>query len=76
MKKLLFVLLTVSTLPFFTLSSLLAQTYSFDGRDKAAIQVKPSDTFTPEKGYGYDFQSIISEARKAQNETSRLSDGI
>lgn len=76
MKKLLLVLLTVSVLPFFTFSTLLAQTYSFDGRDKAAIQVKPSDTFTLEKGYGYDFQSVISEARKAQNETYRLSDGI
>ena len=76
MKKLLFVLLTAFVLPFSTFSTLFAQTYSFDGRDKAAIQVKPSDTFTLEKGYGYDFQSVISEARKAQNDTYRLSDGI
>ena len=58
------------------LSAASAQTYSFDGRDKAAIQVKPSDSFSKEKGYGYDFQSVIAEARKAQNETYRLSDGI
>lgn len=53
-----------------------AQTYSFDGRDKAAIQVKPADVFTAERGYGYDFQYIIDAARKSQNETYRLSDGI
>ena len=52
------------------------QTYSFDGRDKAAIQVKPTDVFTAEKGYGYDFQDVIAEARKSQNDTYRLSDGI
>ncbi len=56
--------------------SLQAQTYSFDGRDKTAIQVKPDDVFTPERGYGYDFQSVIEEAKKAQNETFHLSDGI
>lgn len=54
----------------------IAQTYSFDGRDKTAIQVKPDDVFTPERGYGYDFQSVIEEAKKAQNETFHLSDGI
>lgn len=53
-----------------------AQTYSFDGRDKDAIQVKPTDVFTMEKGYGYDFQEVIAEARKSQNETFHLSDGI
>ena len=53
-----------------------AQTYSFDGRNKAAIQVKPSDVFTMEKGYGYDFQEVIEEARKSQNDTFRLSEGI
>ena len=55
---------------------LCAQTYSFDGRIRDAIQVKPNDTYSPEKGYGYDFQEVISEARKLQNETYRLSDGI
>jgi len=54
----------------------IAQTFSFDGRDKAAIRITPSDTFTPEKGYGYDFQEVIIEARKSQNETYHLSDGI
>lgn len=53
-----------------------AQTYSFDGRDKSAIQVKPTDTFSAEKGYGYDFQYVIDAARQAQNDTYRLSDGI
>lgn len=54
----------------------IAQTFSFDGRDKAAIQITPSDIFTPERGYGYDFQEVITEARKLQNETYHLSDGI
>jgi lysophospholipase L1-like esterase len=53
-----------------------AQTYSFDGRDKDAIQVRPTDVFTMEKGYGYDFQEVIAEARKSQNETFHISDGI
>lgn len=53
-----------------------AQTYSFDGRDKDAIQVRTTDVFTMEKGYGYDFQEVIAEARKSQNETFHLSDGI
>lgn len=56
--------------------SFTPRTYSFDGRDKSAIQVTPTDVFTEEKGYGYDFQSVIAEAKNAQNETFRLSDGI
>ena len=71
MKKF-FVLLACS----FSLLVCNAQTYSFDGRDKAAIQITPSDTFTSEKGYGYDFQEVINAARKSQNETYHLSDGI
>ena len=55
---------------------LVAQTFSFDGRVKDAIQVKPADVYTEEKGYGYDFREVIAEARKSQNETYRLSDGI
>jgi hypothetical protein len=39
--------------------SFTPRTYSFDGRDKSAIQVTPTDVFTEEKGYGYDFQSVI-----------------
>jgi len=50
--------------------------YSFDGRNKAAIQVKPSDAYTDAKGYGYDYQHVIDEARKQQSESFRLSDGI
>ena len=53
-----------------------AQIYSFDGRDKDAIQVKSTDVFTREKGYGYDFQEVIAEARKSQNATHHLSEGI
>lgn len=71
MKKL-FLILACS----FSLLVATAQTYSFDGRDKTAIQVTPSDVFTPERGYGYDFQSVIAEARKSQNDTYRLSEGI
>lgn len=56
--------------------SVESKTYSFDGRDKTAIQVKPEDAFTAEKGYGYDFQYVIDAARQSQNETFHLSDGI
>jgi lysophospholipase L1-like esterase len=68
----------ILSLLFFSFSLLVssAQTYSFDGRDKDAIQVRPTDVFTLEKGYGYDFQEVIAEARKSQNETFHLSDGI
>jgi lysophospholipase L1-like esterase len=59
-----------------SLQSLQAQTYSFDGRDKTAVQVKPDDVFTPARGYGYDFLAVIEEAKKAQNDTFHLSDGI
>lgn len=54
----------------------MAQTYSFDGRNKNAIQVKPTDTYTDEKGYGYDYQYVIDAAKKQQTESFRLSDGI
>ena len=68
---------TLSLLVFsFSLLVSSAQTYSFDGRDKDAIQVRPTDVFTMEKGYGYDFQEVIAEARKSQNEAFHLSDGI
>lgn len=59
-----------------SLQSLQAQTYSFDGRDKTAVQVKPDDVFTPARGYGYDFLAVIEEAKKVQNDTFHLSDGI
>lgn len=74
MKKILSIIAcaVVASLPL----SLVAQVYSFDGRNKEAIQVKPTDVFTPEKGYGYDFQHVIDEARKSQNDTYKLSDGI
>jgi len=53
-----------------------AQSFSFDGRNKSAIKVAPSDVFTQERGYGYDYQYIIDEARKQQTESFRLSEGI
>ncbi|MBQ9641078.1 MAG: rhamnogalacturonan acetylesterase [Bacteroidaceae bacterium] len=55
-----------------------AQTFNFtfDGRDKTATKVTAADVFTPEKGYGYDFQDIIAEARKQQTETYKLADGL
>ena len=59
-----------------TFVPLIAQTFSFDGREKDAIQVTPDDIYSNEKGYGYDFQEVIAEARKSQNETYHLSDGI
>ncbi len=40
------------------LTQLCAQTYSFDGRDKSAVQVKATDTFDSGKGYGYDMTRI------------------
>ena len=57
-------------------SSLQAQTYCFDGSDKSAIPVTSADIYTPSRGYGLDFQEVIEEARKQQNDTYRLSDGI
>src|SRR5574344_2874250 len=59
-----------------SLSAQEIQNYSFDGREKSAIQVKAEDVYSEAKGYGYDFQDVIAEARKRQNETYRLSDGI
>ena len=44
--------------------------FSFDGRDKTATKINADDVFTPEKGYGYDFQNVIDEARKQQREES------
>lgn len=52
-----------------------AQTYSFDGRIKAAIQIKSTDLFTDEKGYGYDYQYVIDAARKQQSATFKISEG-
>ena len=68
----------ICSLLFFSFSLIVssAQTYSFDGRDKGAVQVKPTDVFSEERGYGYDFQDVIAEARKAQNDTYHLSEGI
>lgn len=66
------------SLLIFSVGSAFAQSYnfSFDGRDKNATQVKPTDTFNKERGYGYDFQYVIDEARTKQTNDFRLSDGI
>lgn len=53
-----------------------AQTFSFDGRAKDAIKVGLADVYTEQKGYGYDFQDVVAEARSMQTDTYRLSDGI
>ena len=75
--KLRFFALSIS---FFALSvtNVPAQSYkfSFDGRDKKATQVRPTDTFTEERGYGFDFQNVIDEARAKQTDGFKLSDGI
>ena len=72
MKKFFYLLLFIALFS----QRLVAQMYSFDGRDKDAIQVKSTDVFSLEKGYGYDFQEVIAEARKSQNDTFHLSEGI
>ena len=66
------------SLLIFSVGSAFAQSYnfSFDGRDKTATQVKATDTFNAERGYGYDFQYVIDEARKMQTNDFKLSDGI
>ena len=55
-----------------------AQTFnfSFDGRDKTATKVNATDVFTEAKGYGYDFIDIITEAKKQQTDTYKLTDGL
>ncbi len=40
------------------ITSLFAQSYSFDGADKDAIQVKPTDIFNMSVGYGYDMTRL------------------
>ena len=57
--------LILSLLLLGLLAPLNAQTYSFDGRDKDAIQVKMNDTFSSDKGYGYDMAGIapVSEGK-------------
>lgn len=69
-------LVVAMTLMAWLPKQLAAQTYSFDGRDKAAVQVKPSDCFTAEKGYGYDFQTAVEKAKALQSETYQLADGL
>jgi len=58
--------------------SVQAQTFnfSFDGRDKTATKVNATDVFTEAKGYGYDFIDIITEAKKQQTDTYKLTDGL
>lgn len=46
-----------------------AQTFnfSFDGRDRKAQRITTKDTYTAERGYGYDFADVVA---KAQAETT------
>lgn len=55
-----------------------AQTFnfSFDGRDKGATKITAADVYSDEKGYGYDFQDIVAEAKKLQTDTYKLSEGL
>lgn len=50
-----------------------SQTYCFDGRDKEAIQVLPADTYTSERGYGWDMAQVVMNARAVETATYRLS---
>lgn len=51
---------TCTVLPAFSLS-IEAQTYrfSFDGRDKDAVRLTATDSYTKERGYGFDFQQFV-----------------
>lgn len=62
---------------FMTLTA-QAQTFnfSFDGRDKTATPISATDIYTDAKGYGYDFIDIITEAKKLQTDTYKLTDGL
>ncbi len=53
-----------------------AQTYSLDGKDKSAIPVTKTDVYTDSKGYGYDFEYVIEEARKSSGTNFSLADGV
>lgn len=68
---------TIITLALAVLTA-AAQTYnfSFDGRDKTATRITAADIYTDDKGYGYDFQDVIAEARRQQTETYKLTDGV
>lgn len=39
-------------------TNLFAQSFSFDGADKAAIQITPSDVYSTTIGYGYDMTTL------------------
>ena len=60
-------LLALAAICAFALSD--AQTYTFDGRTKDAVKVEAKDVYSADKGYGYDFQDIVAEARTMQNGT-------
>ncbi len=44
------------------LTSMHAQTFSFDGKDKNAIKIEDKDVFNPKTGYGYDMTRIAAPA--------------
>lgn len=50
-----------------------AQTYCFDGSDRNAIQVLPTDTYSVERGYGFDMQQVLARAQSSQTDVYRLS---
>lgn len=50
--------------------------FSFDGRDKSAVQISSSDVYTDEIGYGYDFIDVIDTAKKSQTPSYFIGDKI
>ncbi len=47
-----------ASLAWLSAMSLMAQSFTFDGADKSAIRIGPSDTYDATRGYGYDMTSL------------------
>lgn len=50
--------------------------FSFDGRDKEAVRVLPSDVYTQDKGFGYDFVDVVKYAQNSQTDNFNVSPGV
>lgn len=63
MKKLISLCLTA-----FVATTVAAQsfTFSFNGKDKQATTISPSDIYNPEKGYGYDFTKSVEKTESVE----------
>lgn len=66
MKKLISLCLTA-----FVATTVAAQsfTFSFNGKDKQATTISPSDIYNPEKGYGYDFTKSVEKKEKSKTQS-------